>query len=109
MKVKTFTHIFSICFPVYYSFLFTPHAVFGVEDGLVAYYPFNGNVHDESGNGNHGTVYGATLTMDVFGNLDGAYSFDGLDDYIAVDINTNFSDAISVAVWVYIVEPTGDS
>ena len=25
-------------------------------DGLIAYYPFNGNANDESGNGNHGTV-----------------------------------------------------
>ena len=25
-------------------------------DGLVAYYAFNGNANDESGNGNHGTV-----------------------------------------------------
>lgn len=25
-------------------------------NGLVAYYPFNGNANDESGNGNHGTV-----------------------------------------------------
>ena len=31
-------------------------------DGLVAYYPFNGNANDESGNGNHGTVNGAALT-----------------------------------------------
>ena len=30
-----------------------------LNDGLVAYYPFNGNADDESGNGNHGTVYGA--------------------------------------------------
>ena len=26
--------------------------------GLIAYYPFNGNANDESGNGNHGVVYG---------------------------------------------------
>ena len=26
-------------------------------NGLVAYYPFNGNADDESGNGNNGTVY----------------------------------------------------
>ena len=33
-------------------------------DGLVAWYPFNGNANDESGNGNSGTVNGATLTTD---------------------------------------------
>ncbi len=37
------------------------------QEGLVAYYPFNGNADDESGNGNHGTVNGATPTTDRFG------------------------------------------
>ena len=46
-------------------------------DGLVAYYPFNGNANDESGNGNHGTVNGATLTTDRDGNENSSYSFDG--------------------------------
>ncbi|MDM8559047.1 LamG domain-containing protein [Candidatus Parabeggiatoa sp. HSG14] len=50
-------------------------------NGLVAYYPFNGNANDVSGNGHHGTVKGATLTKDRLGNADSAYSFDG-NDYI---------------------------
>jgi len=49
---------------------------------LVAYYPFNGNANDESGNGNNGTVNGATLTTDIFGNTNSAYSFNGIDNYI---------------------------
>ena len=51
--------------------------------GLVAHYPFNGNANDESGNGNDGTVVGATLTTDRFGSPNSAYSFDGVDDYIS--------------------------
>ena len=35
-------------------------------DGLVAWYPFNGNANDESGNGNDGNVIGATLSEDRF-------------------------------------------
>ena len=46
-------------------------------NGLVGYWPFNGNANDESGNGNNGTVNGATLTSDRFGNANGAYSFNG--------------------------------
>jgi hypothetical protein len=46
-------------------------------DGLVAYYPFNGNADDESGNGNHGIVYGSTPVSDRFSNENSAYSFDG--------------------------------
>jgi hypothetical protein len=30
-------------------------------NGLVGWWPFNGNANDESGNGNNGTVNGATL------------------------------------------------
>ena len=51
-------------------------------NGLVGYWPFNGNANDESGNGNHGTVNGATLTSDRFGNINKAYSFDGTTSYI---------------------------
>jgi hypothetical protein len=47
-----------------------------LSDGLVAYYPFNGNANDESGNGNHGSpVGGATWTTGVLGgavHLNGA-------------------------------------
>ena len=33
-------------------------------NGLVGWWPFNGNANDESGNGNNGNVNGATLTND---------------------------------------------
>ena len=46
-------------------------------NGLVAYYPFNGNTHDASGNGHDLTNYGATLCADRFGNPNQAYLFDG--------------------------------
>ena len=49
-------------------------------NGLVAYYPFNGNANDESGNGNNGTVNGATLTTDRFGIVNKAYSFVGANN-----------------------------
>jgi hypothetical protein len=49
---------------------------------LVAYYPFNGNANDESGNNHHGTVIEAILTADKDGNANSAYYFDGVNDYI---------------------------
>jgi hypothetical protein len=53
--------------------------------GLVADYPFNGNANDSSGNGNNGTVHGATLAPDRFNNPNSAYSFNrGTTDYISV-------------------------
>ena len=53
-------------------------------NGLVGWWPFNGNANDESGNGNNGTVNGATLTTDRFGAVDKAYDFDGVDDFIEI-------------------------
>ena len=47
-------------------------------DGLVAYYPFNGNANDESGNGHDGVVNGAKLSNDRFGNKESSYIFDGI-------------------------------
>ncbi|MBN2011166.1 T9SS type A sorting domain-containing protein [candidate division KSB1 bacterium] len=49
---------------------------------VLAYYPFNGNANDESGNGNNGFVYGPVLTEDRYGNSNSAYYFDGTDDFI---------------------------
>ena len=46
----------------------------GMLNGAVAYYPFNANANDESGNGNHGTPNGATLTTNRYGYKDRAYS-----------------------------------
>ena len=48
-----------------------------IDDGLVAYYPFDGDAKDASGNGNDGEVNGATLVEDRFGDTSKAYSFSG--------------------------------
>jgi hypothetical protein len=53
-------------------------------NGLVGWWPFSGNANDESGNNYNGTVNGATLTTDRFGNVNSAYSFNGSSDYIQV-------------------------
>lgn len=76
-----------------------------LKDGLVAYYPFSGNAGDSSGNGNHGTVNGATLTTDRFGNTNSAYFFSGAacDTRIDAQINTttiSTSNEYSVSFWV---------
>lgn len=64
---------------------------------LIAFYPFNGNADDESGNGNNGAVMGATLTNDRYGNENSAYSFDGINDYIFSSIGD--SDTLAVSFW----------
>lgn len=46
-----------------------------LNNGLLAYYPFTGNANDSSGNLNHGTVLGATLTIDRNEQANSAYKF----------------------------------
>ena len=70
-------------------------------NGLVGWWPFNGNANDESGHGNNGTVIGATLITDRNGQQ--AYKFDGINDIININSKVgNFgANDFSVSLWVY--------
>jgi hypothetical protein len=70
--------------------------------GLVGWWPFNGNANDESGNGNNGTVNGATLTTDRNGLASSAFSFDGNADFINCGNNSsvNISGSITISSWI---------
>ena len=49
-------------------------------EGLVGWWPFNGNANDESGNGNHGSVQsGASLAMNRFNQAESAFEIDGIN------------------------------
>ena len=70
-------------------------------NGLVGYWPFNGNANDQSGNALNGTVTGATLVPDRNGNSNSAYSFNGTSDFIQTASNTllNLSQTFSISAW----------
>jgi gliding motility-associated-like protein len=70
-----------------------------LKNGLVACYPFNANAKDESGNGNNGTVNGATLTTDRFGKANSAYNFNG-SSLIAVNPAQFKNQSYTYATWV---------
>src|SRR5262245_23250093 len=55
-----------------------------LRDGLIAYYPFNGNANDASGNGNNGIVAGAVLTTDRFNQPSNAYYFNWTNSSIEI-------------------------
>lgn len=70
--------------------------------GLVAYYPFNNNTLDESGNANHGTNIGAALTSDRFGRSNSAYYFSSTNCATSVQANINTSSitsGLTIALW----------
>lgn len=72
-------------------------------NGLVGWWPFNGNANDESGNGNNGTVNGATLTSDRNEKANSAYIISNSTQ----GINSNFNGIVdtkerSISIWFYI-------
>jgi hypothetical protein len=68
---------------------------------LAAYYPFNTNADDKSGNGHHGENHGATLIAGKFGN---GYSFDGVKSRIKLPASIIRGTELTVSFWI----KTGD-
>lgn len=75
-------------------------------NGLVGYWPFSGNANDSSGNNLNGTVNGAVLTVDRFGNSSSAFNFDGIDDYILVNDDDLLSFPNNEFTFSFWVNPT---
>jgi hypothetical protein len=87
-------------------FVQVSYAQVNLDKGLQAYYPFNGNANDKSGNNNNPTFNNATITADRFGNPNSAYHFNGMYQYMRIPNkpSLNFGKEISLSVWV---RPTG--
>jgi hypothetical protein len=75
------------------------------KEGLVGWYPFNGNANDESGNENHGIVNGATLSTDRYGNENRAFYFRGFNngnnDHIKINKSATLSNFESFTIQIY--------
>lgn len=71
-------------------------------NGLLGWWPFNGNAIDESGNAIATLVdNGASLTSDRYNNENSAYFFDGIDDRIrANDVTSLYSDTLTISYWI---------
>lgn len=78
-------------------------------EGLVGWWRFDegeGNIaKDSSGNGNDGTIYGATW---IDGKYDKALNFDGVNDYASVpdSASCDVGSEITMAAWLYPHNPT---
>jgi hypothetical protein len=94
---------------ILFALLFISEMCFSQTDltkGLKAYYPFDGNANDASGNNNHPVSINASLTFDRKGNKNSAYHFNGMDNFIRIPnaASLNLNNTITLAVWV---KPTG--
>lgn len=76
-------------------------------NGLVAYYPFNGNANDESGNGNNGQVNGANLTTDRYGNANKSYRFTTNQDITIPNSASKNTFPITISLWYLVESPSG--
>lgn len=82
--------------------LITGFAQAQVTNGLVAKYSFNnGNANDEVGT-NHGTVNGASLTTDRFGNPNKAYNFINGDNITLPNASVLKSASMTISLWAKI-------
>jgi|GEM_PF-422831 len=70
-------------------------------DNLIAYYPFNGNTIDASGNGNDAVNFNATLVADRYGAVNAAYQFNGDDAYLEIGNDFDFPQR-TINLWFYI-------
>jgi hypothetical protein len=73
-----------------------------LDEGLLAFYPFDGNAQDASGNANNGRARGAVPTEDRSGKPDTAYLFDGAEDLVTIPHSTSlrFQSQITLCGWV---------
>jgi hypothetical protein len=95
MKIKTTILILFLFLQIERLFAQLPSYL--PTSGLVAWYPFNGNANDESGNGNNATNYGGVLTIDRNNNPQAAYSF--ASGYVSVNSGSFGSASFTFSAW----------
>lgn len=72
-------------------------------NGLIGWWPFNGNANDESGNHNNGAIHGAVLTTDRLGSDSSAYLFDGSSSYISIPSSASLESPtfrLTMSTWI---------
>ena len=75
-------------------------------DSLKAYWSFDGNTSDVSGNGHDATVFSATPVPDRLGNANSAYYFNGTTDYMTFTSSAKMQPNLPVSVSVWIMRTT---
>ncbi|MDX2195142.1 MAG: LamG-like jellyroll fold domain-containing protein [Cytophagales bacterium] len=70
---------------------------YAINKDLIGCYPFDGSAKNKISNNKNFTVSGAILSKDRFGNNTNSYYFDGIDDYLEVDLGTY--TGLSVSFW----------
>jgi gliding motility-associated-like protein len=85
---------------------FDSHAQVNLTKGLVAYYPFNGDANDHSGNNNNPTFNNAVPTAGQAGLPATAYAFNGAATYMEIPSSPSFQFGAPITIFARI-KPTG--
>jgi hypothetical protein len=73
---------------------------------LVAWYTFNGDTKDHSGNGNNADFNSATSTTGKNGTANTAYLFDGTSSYMTVPNSASLNPSTGITI-IAVVQPLG--
>ncbi len=79
----------------------TSNAQVNLRNGLVAYYPFDGDALDHSGNNKHLNISGAILSTDTFNSPLSAYAFNGSSSSMISSGPVNFgTNSFTISAWL---------
>jgi hypothetical protein len=100
MLMNTIIRLFGL-FTFIWAFVCSANGQAYLTNGLIAYYPFNRNANDASGNLMNGIASGVTEATDRFGTSERAYRFDGSDAVVTVAplSSVNLSE-LTLSAWV---------
>jgi hypothetical protein len=79
------------------------------EEGLVAYYPFNGTAKDICVFRNDGTVMGAEACTDMYGAANGALFFDGENDLVRINGALPVAGTLTISFLAFSLRESGYS
>ena len=100
--MKSFPLIFlTLCLPITLSAQNLPNYV--PTNGLVGWWPLNGNVNDISGNQLNGTVFNTISTTDKNGYSSSALEFNGTTSYTEINSNSlldSIVDELTLTAWI---------
>ncbi len=78
-------------------------------NGLVGWWPFNGNANDESGKGNNGSPTGITQTKDRFNQTNSAYHFNntGTISVPQIEFHNYLNTGFTLTYWYTLEDSSG--
>lgn len=77
-----------------------------IKEGLVAYYPFNGNANDESGNSYNGQLIAGSFSPNRFGFQNGTLDLNGDNQYVSIPNFTAIDNAEQATFSCWIKSPS---